>query len=107
MCAVQIHEWLSFRSGLLPALAESKLLEVSICLRNHQTDMECMASQLLTVWPMTPAHPMPSTMQLNAWLATRAFLVGTKITLADLLVFATVYRALVSGSDCSWCCHVT
>lgn len=31
MCAVQIHEWLSFRTGLLPALAESKLLEVSIC----------------------------------------------------------------------------
>ena len=45
-------------------------------------------------------------MQLNAWLATRAFLVGTRITLADLLVFATVYRALVSGANCSWCRHV-
>lgn len=36
-------------------------------------------------------------LQLNSWLMTRTFLVGNSLTMADLVVYAFVSPAVVSG----------
>ena len=82
-----MQDWLSFRNTELHGLSEAQLIKVWL---------------LATVWEFcvqVAAMLRFALLQVDQRLQCKVYLVGHSVSLADLVLFATLYRALVRHMD--------
>lgn len=77
----QVQDWLSFRNSELSGLSEQQLLKV--CDPDALSDLASILVSSSYLW------------QVNDRLQTKVYLAGPTVTLADLVLFSTLHRALV------------
>jgi glutathione S-transferase len=88
---VQVNEWLSLCNTQLRPLVDDKLAKVM-----PACSIYVFRVPLMSGYAMRPVSLGACRLQVNDKLLARVYLVGSGLTLADLVLFSTVHPAVVS-----------